>query len=186
VRLTIYHKTSRDSVPSILADGLKPGAAVGDEATQAANAYLDARCSRRFAAGQVRRTGSIYCYLCVDGNVFDVDSGRLVDRRRWSIGEDEVTLLVRRTPEPTFVSDLDAFDALRARLDDGAPDDELRTLARRYWDRLVPLAELARDYRLVRESLVRLPTAPPGPPARLERAELLVAAEIAPEHIRLA
>jgi hypothetical protein len=179
----VFHKTSRDSVSSVMSEGLrygKEGSNGKDDRVRAANEFLNARCPTELKDEGVDRVECIYCYLGVgDGNVFDVESGRVLDHERWDLGPDNVKLRLLVDPENAFVSDLDAYDTLLDRMEERAGEDVLAALAREYWQRLVRLADVRAHYRLEGDALVPASTAPPGLPGRLERVEVLVTTDVA-------
>lgn len=183
----VFHKTSRDSLPSIMSDGLRygeQGRHSQDGRVRATNELLNGVCPSELKGEGVDRMGCIYGYLGVDDKVFDVESGRLVDQERWDVGADNAKLRLLIDPETAFVSDLDAYDALLERLEDRAGEDVLATLAGEYWQRLVRLAEVRDHYRLEDEALVAATAWPSGLPRRLERVEVLITADVATDRIQ--
>lgn len=82
------------------------------------------------------------------------------------------------------MSDLDAYDALLDRMDEHVTEDDLATLARQYWQRLIRLSDVGTHYRLEDEALVAVSPPPPGSPRRLERVEVLVTADVARDDIQ--
>lgn len=184
----VFHKTSRDSLPSVLSDGLRcgeQGSHSQDDRVRAANEFLNGACPSELKSEGVDRKGCIYCYLGFgDDKVFDVESGRVVDLERWDVGADNAKLRLLIDPEIAFVSDLDAYDALLDRMEERAGEDVLAALAGEYWQRLVRLTDVSVHYRLEDEALVAATTAPAGLPRRLERVEVLVTTDVARDEIQ--
>lgn len=183
----VLHRTSTDTLPSIFDNGLRygeHGSHSQDERVRRTNEFLNAACPEDLKGQGVDRKDSLYCYLGVGENkVFDVASGRVVDLERWDVGAGNAKLGLLIDPDTTFVSDLDAYDALLERLDEQVSERALAGLAREYWHRLVCLSDVQAHYRLEDEALVAVSTSPPGLPRRLERVEVLVTADVAPQDI---
>ncbi len=185
----IYHKTSKDAVASITDEGLKygeQGRHSQEDHAQRTNRFLDKLCPDELRSRGVDRQRCTYCYLCVDGKVFDVDSGATVERESWDVGADSVILRLTVDPGVAFVGDLDAYDELAKRIEDDADEGELEERAQRYWQRFLNLSDLLAHYRLEDGALVVRGSPPPGLPARLERIEVLLTADVPSEHIHQA
>jgi hypothetical protein len=179
----LYHKTGADSLAPVLAEGLKcgeQGRHSREERVPQTNELLNRTCPEHLRRRGLDRHRCAYCYLAVDGRIFDVDSGRLLRERDWRVGEGMVKLRLAVDPAIAYVSDLEAYDELAARLDE-APERTLRKLAQRYWERIVPLPDLCAHYRLQDHTLVRASGAPARLPGRLERVEVLLTADV-PAH----
>jgi hypothetical protein len=164
----VFHKTGTDSVASILQDGLrcgKQGRHSLEDHARRANEVLD-----ELRPGALRRRGvdrhrCAYGYLWIDGRIADVDSGRFVAQDEWDVGDGYTTLQLVVDPDTAFISDLEAYDVLAKHIDAG--EDDVRALAARYWERLVALPDLCAHYRLADDL-----------PARLERIEVLITADV--------
>jgi hypothetical protein len=184
----VFHRTSQDSLPSVLSEGLRygeEGSNSQDDRVRVANEFLNAACPGELKGEGVDRRACIYCYLGVgDDLIFDVESGRVLEQQRWDVGAGNAKLRLRVEPATAFVSDLDAFDALLDRMEARAEEDELATLAAEYWQRLVCLDDVRAHYRLEDEALVAAGTAPSGLPRRLERVEVLVTVHVAKSQIQ--
>lgn len=185
----VFHKASTGSVDSILAEGLRygrRGSGHDEPRVRRTNDALDALRPDHLRRQGLDRNACTYCYLVVDGQVFDVESGRLISERDWltRVGAAGGTVTLRLDVDPAigYVSDLEAYDELATRIDD-ASDRTAHKLAQRYWDRIVPLPELCRRYELADHALVRVAEAPAGLPARLERVEVLLTADVPPDRI---
>ena len=176
----IYHKAAKDSLQSILAEGLRygrQGRHSREDRVAQANDHLTALCPDQLRSNGVDRNGCIYCYLAVDGRIFDVESGVLVDAERWRVEEGMAKLRLTVDPKTAYVSDLDAFDEVAERIGE-APESTLHKLAERYWQRLVHLPDLCTHYRMDGHTLVRSEQAPTALPSRLERVEVLLTVDV--------
>jgi hypothetical protein len=182
----IYHKAHEDSLDSILTEGLRYGRhghGDPDDPVEKANALLTRLCPEEMRRTGLDRNACTYCYLAVDGRIVDVESGHLVDEDDFQVGDGEALLRVRVAPDKAYVSDLDAFDELAARMDE-APEGTLRKLAGQYWRRVVPLPDLCAHYRLEGDAIARSDDAPAALPSRLERVEVLLTVDVPPDDIR--
>ena len=182
----IYHKADERSLGSILTEGLRYGRhAHGDpdDPVEKANRFLTELCPEEMRRTGLDRNACTYCYLAVDGRIVDVESGHLVDEGDFQVGDSEALLRVRVAPDTAYVSDLDAFDELAARMDE-ATEGTLRKLAGQYWRRVVRLPDLCAHYRLEDGSLARSDDAPATLPSRLERVEVLLTVDVPPEDIQ--
>ncbi|TQM46208.1 hypothetical protein FB388_3615 [Pseudonocardia cypriaca] len=187
--MSIYHKASAESVDSIFTDGLRcsrRGPGHDEPRVRRTNDVLDDLRPDHLRLQGLDRNACTYCYLVVDGLVFDVESGRLVPERDWltRVGGASGAVALRLAVDPAvgYVSDLEVYDELAARIDD-ASDRTVHKLAQRYWERVVALPDLCRHYRRSHHALVRRAEAPAGLPSRLERVEVLLTADVPPDRI---
>lgn len=183
----IYHKTSRDSVPSILSNGLKctvQGGHGQEESARRTNTLLNELRPEALRVSGVDRNLCTYGYLAVGGRVFDVDTGRLVPLDEWDVGDGQAKLRVDAEPAAAFVSDLEAYDEVATRIRYDGDDETVRKFARRYWQRLVGFTDLCTYYRLAGHTLIASPELGPRFPSRLERVEVLLTTDVPGSHVR--
>lgn len=178
LQTTLYYRAPDDSLQAVLENGLPCGANVAvDPPVRAANAFLDRRCPSVLRTLGIERARATYCHLGVYDSVVDVETGDVVHVEDWKVGDDHVKLRVDIDPHRAFVSDLDLFDRIAERFATDRRGPESEVLAQDYWGRLVSLADLCAWYRQLGTALV-------SDYVRLERVEVLLTTDVAPERLR--
>lgn len=165
MQVVIHHEARPESLDAILRDGIKRDdeGAKSDDVIRRTDDCLQSRLPADLAAQGVSRSSVVYGYLSTDGKLVDIRTGDEVDAKEFTEGRDEVLLRITVESTDCFVSDLDAYDAVKVCVDSGAEETLLSRLAERYWTRVVPFD----DYEA---GLYRRP-------------EVMVAEDIAPEAI---
>ena len=124
---------------AVLRDGIKRDARSSkgqNDSIIAADAYLDARRPAKLRA-TISRQHSVYAYLSQGSEIIDIKTGNLIPISDFFRQKDQVLLKITIDLNGCFVSNLDAFDAVRHTLGHGQTD--LETMAQTYWNSLVPL-----------------------------------------------
>lgn len=165
MQVVIHHEAREDSLEAILRDGIKRDdeGSKSDDVIRRTDDCLQSRLPADLAARGVSRSSVVYGYLSADGKLVDIRTGHEVEANRFTEGREEVLLRITVDSTDCFVSDLDAYDAVKMCVDSGAAEALLSRLAERYWARVVPFD----DY----------------PAGRYRRPEVMVAKDIAPEAI---
>jgi hypothetical protein len=138
--MTLYHEIDRDSLDSVLTDGLKRtsrGEKGDNDAIKKTDAYLDARRPATLVQKNVSRDDNIYAFLGTDKTVIDITSGIVLCLSDRKIPD---TALLRLSAEQNacYVSDLDRYDAVKYAIENDMTE-QLDTLAAHYWQAVVPL-----------------------------------------------
>jgi hypothetical protein len=167
VEVVVYHEVRPESLGEVLHNGLKRGdqGEKSDAAVRRADDCLQTRIPHSLADSGVSRQWVVYGYLSAGDKLIDIRHGDAVDVERFASERELVVLRVRADLASCFVSDLDAYDAVKTCVETDADDALLAQLADRYWARVLPLEE----YR----------------PGRYRRPEVMVTHDIAPEDIEV-
>jgi hypothetical protein len=142
MRVTVYHEVLPDSLDRVLREGIQRsqrGEKTGGQ-NQHTDDYLDAH---RPADSQLSRQGVVYAYLSIGDKLVDISSGEVVDAHRFASGRDQVLLRVGVDSTDCYVSDLDAYDAVKSALEHH--DRDVEGKAKLYWYRVVPLDDYEPD-----------------------------------------
>lgn len=146
--MIVYHEVSPDAVESILQKGLKrkTSGSKTDSLVGRTDDYLDSRIPEKYAGKGISRSNNNYGFVVDGDEVIDIYG----DQRRVSTTEyvrksEQAVLALDVDPARCYVSDLDAYDAVKEAVDQGFGEEELAQLATAYWDTLVPLEQFEPD-----------------------------------------
>jgi hypothetical protein len=141
MQVVIYHEVRPESLDKVLQEGIKRGdqGEKSDSVVQRTDDCLESRISRELAGMGLSRRHVVYGYLSSGDKLVDIRSGEAVEVHRFSAQRELVLLRITVDSSKCFVSDLDAYDALKMCVESGAADTLLTRLAERYWARIVPL-----------------------------------------------
>jgi hypothetical protein len=138
--MVLYHEIDRDSLDSVLADGLKRtsrGEKGDDDAIKKTDAYLDTHRPATLVHRNISRDDNIYAFLGTDKTLIDITSGAIVslsDHKK----PDVALLRLSVGQSACYVSDLDRYDAVKHAVEHGMTE-QLDALADHYWQAVVPL-----------------------------------------------
>jgi hypothetical protein len=167
MQVVMYHEVRPDNLDEVLRSGIKR---TGDgEKTDGdihrTDELLDSRIPAELAERGVTRRSVVYGYLSSGDDLVDIRDGRVVDPAQFSAHREQILLRIVADTAVCFVSDLDAYDAVKMCVESDADDAMLGRLADRYWARVVPFTQYeAGSYR---------------------RPEVMAAEDIAPENIEV-
>jgi hypothetical protein len=167
MRAVIYHEVRPESLDRVLRDGIKRSdkGEKSDSVVQRTDECLEARIPEDLSARGLSRHNVVYGYMSTGTQLIDIRHGEVVDVDRFSAERDLVLLRITVDSAKCYVSDLDAYDAVKMCVKSDADDTMVSRLCERYWPRVVPLAEYDEgSYR---------------------RPEVMVAADIDPEDIEV-
>ncbi|MGH7217956.1 MAG: hypothetical protein ACREGE_00720 [Candidatus Microsaccharimonas sp.] len=137
-----YHEVSPDQLQSVMANGLKKesrGAKGNDRWIIKADAYLDEHRPKSVVEAGVSRDDTIYAYYVSDTSVITITDGAAISVHDFIESKKGSLLELQLDPRRCFVSDLDTYDALKDALRQHKNSEELETLAKSYWSKLVRL-----------------------------------------------
>lgn len=139
--MIVYHEVAPESVHEILQEGIRCGAngEKTDASIEQADRYLDKCIPASLAVAQVSRRNNIYAYLIEGEHVVDIVEGERLSLAQFLAQSEQQVVALDVDPERCYVSDIDAFDALKQTLEKGSDVAELEELAARYWARLTPM-----------------------------------------------
>ncbi len=178
----IYHEASEDSAEAILREGLKYGAqgeGSREEHARKTNEALNRRRPQEYAEAGLDRQACLYGFLFLEGKIIDVRDGRQLEPAEWQPEEGKAGFKLTVDPEKTYVSDLDAYDALAEAAEQGR-DGELDTLADGYWERLRRLDEVLQNFAL---DMSGTGIAGRNSNDRFARVEVVLTQDVPPERI---
>jgi hypothetical protein len=149
MQVVIYHEVRPESLDKILRDGLKRSdkGEKSDSVVQRADECLDDRMPDELVARGLSRGEVVYGYLSEGDKLIDIRNGDAVEVHQFSAERDLALLRITVDSAKCFVSDLDAYDAVKICTESSADDSLLARLAERYWARIVPLDEYDGSYR---------------------------------------
>ena len=167
MRVVIYHEIRPESLDQVLTEGIKRSdkGEKTDSVVQRADECLEARIPQHLVAQGLSRQDVVYGYMSTGAKLIDIRNGEAIDVDRFSADRELVLLRITVDPAKCYVSDLDAYDAVKMCVKSGADDTMVSRLCERYWTRVVPLAEY-------RDSVYRRP-------------EIMVVSDIEPEDIEV-
>lgn len=132
-----------DQLAAVLRHGLVQGSSGSKDnsGTQQADEFLNQHCPTHLSQAGVDRRANVYGYLlAVDGRVIDIADGEIKAATKLVGLAGHSILRVQVLPDRCYVSDLDAYDAVRQSLDE-ADDTRATELAAVYWRRLTRLVD---------------------------------------------
>lgn len=168
MRVVVYHEVRPESLEQVLRAGLKRSdeGEKSDAVVQRTDDCLEDRMPADLARRGLSRRSVVYGFLSSGDKLVDIRDGREVGVEQFAAERELVLLRFDVDSADCFVSDLDAYDAIKVCVDSGAEDALLSRLAQRYWERVVPVD----DYD----------------PGRYRRPEVMVLNDIAAEDITIA
>jgi hypothetical protein len=150
MQVVVYHEVRPQSLDEILREGIKRSehGEKSDSVVQRTDKCLEQRIPAHLSSEGLSRHKVVYGYLSAGTNLIDIRNGNAVDINDFALHRDLVLLRITADAELCFVSDLDAYDAVRQCVESDADDTLLTQLADRYWARVLPLEEYqAGQYR---------------------------------------
>lgn len=166
--MVVYHEVDSSSLGSILKKGLRRashGEKSDESAVAKADTYLDGCRPSELEQVGVARSENLYGYVVHDNKIINITDGRAVDIATFVNSTNQVVLRLHIAPERCFVSDLDAYDTLKAAIENKSDDGALQRLSKKYWNSIIPLAEFS--------------------VGAIQRPEVMITYDIAPNHIEL-
>ena len=139
-----YHEVSADDLATILSNGLKKtsrGEKGDDKAIKATDEWLDAHRPDFLKKQGVCRDDNVYGYAKNGKNVIDITDGTAVPLETFISERRGAVLELTIDPKRCFVSDLDAYDALKAIILHDNERSLLSILAYSYWSKIRRLDE---------------------------------------------
>jgi hypothetical protein len=150
MQVVVYHEVRPETLDEIRREGIKRSdhGEKTDSVVQRTDECLEARIPARLSSRGLSRHEVVYGYLSSGTSLIDIRNGNAVDVNDFSLQRDLVLLRITADAELCFVSDLDAYDAVKMCVESDADDTLLRRLADRYWAHVVALEEYqAGQYR---------------------------------------
>jgi hypothetical protein len=143
MQVVVYHEVRPETLDEIRREGIKRSdhGEKTDSVVQRTDECLEARIPSRLSSTGLSRHNVVYGYLSAGANLIDIRNGNAVEVNDFSLQRDLVLLRITADSELCFVSDLDAYDAVRLCVESDADDTVLTQLADRYWARVLPLEE---------------------------------------------
>jgi hypothetical protein len=143
MQVVVYHEVRPESLDGILREGIKRSdhGEKSDSVVQRTDECLEHRIPAHLSSGGLSRDKVVYGYLSAGANLIDIRDGNAIDVNDFASERDLVLLRITADSELCFVSDLDAYDAVRLCVESDADDTLLTQLADRYWARVLPLEE---------------------------------------------
>lgn len=175
----VFHSAPVAEAESILQTGLRASKLTDKNQI---DTFLDKHRPHKLA---VSRTEAIKGWLLYNNKLLDNRSGTLIEPGKYKLGPHEVALVLNIEPDKAFVSDCTAYRMITEAFERRAPAEALRSLARAYWRKLIPLTDVIAYYDEEGDSLVlKLPPSDDNPlPCHLSDVEVLVAHDIPPAEI---
>lgn len=165
--MIVYHEVDHHLLASVLRGGIQLGKAEGKRTRpdiQRADEYLDARRPESLRRAGVCRGENIYAYVGDETAVRDIRDGRQVSLAALIAESTQAVLRLDVAPQYCYISDLDAFDAVKRALHGQQPSEVSERLADKYWRRVTPLAAYN--------------------DGAIARPEVMITRDVAPEQIR--
>jgi len=149
MQVVIYHEVRPEALDKILREGIKRSdqGEKSDSVVQRTDECLESRISQDLAGKGLSRRRVVYGYLSSGDKLVDITSGEAVEVHSYTEQRDLILLRITVDTSKCFVSDLDAYDAVKMCVESDADDTLLTRLAERYWARVVPLDEYDGSYR---------------------------------------
>jgi hypothetical protein len=160
-----YHEIMPESLNEVLRQGIKRGThgEKSNSDNENTDSFLDAHLAKTLAAQGVSRQNVVYGYLASGDKLVDIRNGELVDVKSFTAEREQLLLRILVPSSCCFVSDLDAYDAVKVAIGSNLPDIERQRRAEQYWRRVIPLTQYE------------------GP--RIRRPELMITCDIQPAWI---
>jgi hypothetical protein len=143
MRVVVYHEVRPEVLDAVLRHGLKcdDDGEKSDQVVRRTDDCLETRKPAHLADRGVERSRAVYGYLAVGSNLVDISTGNAVDAAEFAARRDQILLRITADCADCYVSDLDAYDAVKMCVSSDAEDSLLSRLAQRYWTRVIPFEE---------------------------------------------
>jgi hypothetical protein len=143
MRVVIYHEVRPETLGQVLKEGIKRNSQgqKSDSVVQRTDECLEGRIPEKLSARGVSRGQVVYGFMSHGTDLIDIHNGKAVPVTHFSAERDLVLLRITVDSTKCFVSDLDAYDAVKMSVKTGADDTMLSRLCERYWERILPLEE---------------------------------------------
>lgn len=141
---TLYHEAPSSELKSILASGLKQRIKreKGSKPLIAeTNHILDKKCPNHLKSKNLSREYNLYAYIPIGDRVIDIKDGTLIQVSTFVQQNTQNIIKINVDPVRCFVSDLDAFDALKLAIKQKYSHKTISNLAKSYWGKIIPLNE---------------------------------------------
>lgn len=140
---------------------------------------------QRPALLQVSRSKSVRGRLVFNDKLLDNKTGTLVDPKKKKAAK-TAAFVIDVDPKKAFISDCSAYSQVAKAVEQKAPADAIRSLARAYWKKLVPVTEVVARYGIDGKSLVlqKKPENEDTLPCHFSDVEVLIVGDINPKHIK--
>ena len=140
---------------------------------------------QRPASLRVSRSESVRGRLLFNNNLLDNKTGMLVDPQKKKAAR-TAAFVITVDPAKAFISDCAAYNQITKAIEQKAPADAIRSLARAYWKKLVPVTEVIARYGIDGKSLVlqKKPENEDALPCHFSDVEVLVVGDVDPKNIK--
>ncbi len=138
----MYHEISKDSLESVLHEGLKcasRGKLGKDSDIIAADRFLDERRPTHLKQAGICRNNNIYCFVGDEISLINIKDGRRVLLDSYNLNTNSTLLKVAVDSSVCYVSDLDLYDNLKDTLHNHHVKIAEK-LASKYWHNVTPLS----------------------------------------------
>jgi hypothetical protein len=166
--MIVYHEADPGALTSILSNGIKRtqhGELGTGDTTVKTNKLLDACRPQALRDAGVSRTDNIYGYLTTNTGIMDAYSGQHMSEREKDAATHRTLLCLEVTATRCYVSDREAYEELKAAVDDNQDSFTIDSLTARYWRRLIRLD----GYKM----------------GEIIRPEVMITYDIPPQHINV-
>lgn len=140
--MIVYHEIEFESLESALAKGLKRSSR-GEKGDTSdiikTDCFLDEQRPKGLSKAGVSRDDNLYAFMATDGKVISITDGSAVDINTFVKNSSKALLELSVPPQHCYVSDLNAYDAVKKAVENKADEATLRILAKRYWEALQPM-----------------------------------------------
>ena len=137
----LYHEVAPEDVADILARGIAKtsrGEKGSDRLIRKTDQLLDDLRPEGLKVKGISRDDNIYAYFTYEDIVIDIKDGNPVPVNDFIKASDQAVVELSVDEARCYVSDLDVYDAMKDAVS-GGNDASARTLAKRYWEQLIPL-----------------------------------------------
>lgn len=177
----VYYAAPKHEAEAIRLAGLK---AVPLGATEI-DRIIDEQCPKSLG---VSRSESVRGRLLFNGMLLDNETGTLVDPKKKKLPARTAAFIIEVEPKKAFISDCSAYSHIVKAVEQKAPQEAIRSLARAYWKKLVPVTEVIARYGIDGKSLVlqKKPENEDALPCHFSNVEVLIVGDVGPKHIQQA
>ena len=141
--MIVYHEVETDTLPSIKEKGIQceSNGSKTDGLIERTDKYLDTLIPKELAAKGLNRCANLYGYYGHGDKVVDISEGHEIEVVELLNDAQQSLVKLEVDPERCFVSDLDAYDALKEAIEKDSDRLLLSRLAYEYWDKITPLSD---------------------------------------------
>lgn len=146
--MIIYHEISSGMLPKIKSEGLKRtarGTKSNEDAILRADNVLDQYIPPELQASGVSRNNTIYGYLGDESSLVDIQDGQKISLKKKKQQNGQVLLRLDVDPKDCWVSNLNAYDAVKQAIANRKSHQALSKLCKDYWNGVRPLNEYQCD-----------------------------------------